>query len=155
MASRNSPRRQIPGNPLAGILRAAARGSRTVSRRKVPEGPVQALSVVPGPEGPAEHSRPSWTPYRPSIAVVVTGDDGSVAWTWDWDPGEGTPVVVATAQTDRPVVVTVTDVTSSSVTVRAWRQDKDRALRAAPGVPVHVAAFEGPWVMGDGVPVSS
>lgn len=79
MGSYSSPAKQIPGNPLAGMLRNTARQARSTTNRTMvgPEGP-EGVAGPEGPEGPPGAMGPAGPagPQGPEGATGATGPQG-------------------------------------------------------------------------------
>lgn len=160
MGSRTSPARSIPGNPLAGVLRATARQARAAGGRgrPGPPGPAgadgeQGPTGPPGPagadgaagvQGPAGPPGATGPPGPPGVsgavaAVLTVNASGVTAWTFP-SAFSAPPVVVATAvSADLPLVVTVSGVTATQATVTVW--DLCCSEPAVGPVAVHVTAL--------------
>lgn len=122
--------RRIPGNPLAGVLRATARAARSTTRRSV---------AIPGPEGPQGEPGPTG-PAAPGVAahataVLETDSEGVAAWTYP--ETADVPVIIATTAGFLPVLVTVAEVTETGAVLVAWTLGGERA----PDVLLHVVAY--------------
>lgn len=166
MAQRNNPARRVPGNPLAGIIRALNQQSRYAARnrRNVPtvtSQPVPELSIEPGsldtdPEIPpvTEGGMLLQVPPEPvaasadvatgvaaagggQVAVAVTDATGVAKVAFE--PFESQPVVTVTATGFGPVLPVIEDVSQDGVAVVAY--DVTTGARVA-GVTLHVAATE-------------
>lgn len=132
MATRGSPARRIPGNPLGSLLRVAAQQARSTTRRSVAvPGPPGAEGVA-GPEGQQGVGAAVFT-------TLVTDAGGSVTWTFS-TPLAATPVIAAVAAATAGVVVTVAAVSPTAVTLATWTVTAG-ALVASPSQEVHVTAF--------------
>lgn len=147
MASRSSPRHRVPGNPLAGVLRATAQQSRSTTRRaaKGAAGPAGATGATgpPGEAGPtgATGAAGATGPGATAVAVLTTGATGLATWTFP-EPLPNAPVVTATVvASSTTCIVSLVSVTATAATVRVLRQNTTSHLFAvASGVKVHVAA---------------
>lgn len=119
MATRGSPSRRIPGNPLGGILRDSARAARTVT------GPLSG-------GGASVYADTS-----------LTDENGKVFITFP-TPFVSAPVVQLTVGpagngTSAPAVATVLEVTALTLSLVVW------TLAGAPagsGIIVHTTAYE-------------
>lgn len=125
MVIRSSAPRNIPGNPLAGVLRQTARNARSTTRRTV---------SVAGPQGEAGVAGTPGT-GAVAVAVLTTDEYGAVQWTFPAVAGQ--PVIVATAATVSPVVVAMPRVTGSTADFLTYLLDGS----LVGGVTLHVAAF--------------
>lgn len=113
MGTYTSPIRAVPGNPLAGVLRANARAARNATGRP-----------VAGPQGPAGATGEDGATGAPGTTVavnkLVTALDGTFTWTFA-TPYAAAPVVTATAEhATLNVLVTLTAVTATDATGIAW-----------------------------------
>lgn len=124
MGIRSSPLRQVPGNPLAGVLRQTARKARSTSRR----------SSVPGPPGPPGPAGPAVA--APVIATVLTTGETGVA-SLTFEPLQANAVVAVTP-VGVAAVVTVAEASATSVTLQAWLPD---GVTSAPSQDLHVVIF--------------
>ena len=116
MGVRTSATRTVPGNPLAGMLRANARAARNATGRPV-AGPM-------GPEGPEGSAGGTGATGASGTTVaaqrLVSAVDGSFTWTFA-TPYVVPPVVTATAEhAALHVLVTLTTVTTTAATGTLW-----------------------------------
>lgn len=154
MARRGGGAWRVPGNPMAGVMRDAARQARKGGRRPAARG--QQADAEPWPT-PAEASEavPLPMPWpvlpAPLATIAVTDASGHASWTYS-EPFATVPVLTATVQDvgalDGAVVFAVIEEADhTAVTVRVWRTrpvsaDLGAALvaPAGPGVEVHLTA---------------
>lgn len=113
MGTRGGAARQVPGNPLAGLLRDQQRSSRTVT------GPLSGGAA------------------QTYSAIVTTGGSGQVVVSFPVSFLQP-PVVQATVVTDQPRFATVLEATTTNATLVVWTM----AGAPASGVTVHVTANE-------------
>lgn len=95
-----------------------------------------------GPEGPQGVASPPG-PVAPGVAAHATGwteTDGAGIATLQFPATDGLPHVVAVAEHEGPVVVTVGTVAESYVYLRAWLLDGSPAQHVA----LHVAVYGRP-----------
>lgn len=143
MATRNTPSRLIPGQPLAGILRRTAYEARRTTRRAqaAATGVAGDCNCPPGPEGPTGPQGPQGTPGSAGILateLITTGPAGT--FTWNYGPFTANPVITATVVSANARFATINGVTTSSVLIRVW----DAAGVLVPNVAVRMIAFEAP-----------
>lgn len=116
MASRVSPKYKVMGSPLAGVLREQSQMIRSTTRRSV---------AVPGPAGPAGAAGVASDSANGAVATakVTTDAMGVATWTYTGNALASVPVISATPVSTLPAIVTLTNVTATSVTVNTWRPD--------------------------------
>jgi hypothetical protein len=114
MGTRGSSVRQVPGNPLAGLLRDLQRADRTVT------GPLSG--------GAAQT-------YSVAVMTDVNGQAVVAFPVAFLQP----PIVQLTVASDQPRFATVSGATTTNATLVVWTP----AGTPAPGVTVHVTANEG------------
>lgn len=120
MGVRTSDARRIPGNPLGGVLRATSRAARNGPRKRAAE--------------PEEDFVEEPVPVVSRAVSVPCETGGRVRWVFS-SQLKTVPVVVAVAVADRPVTVTITEVTDSAVWLALWELD---GTPAPEGTMVHL-----------------
>lgn len=138
MATRNTPARLIPGNPLGSVLRDLTRQTRRTSRRTGATGATgpagadgRTVTVVAEPATFAE----------PVLATTAmsTDDTGVAMWSYPVE-SEEMPTLSATAVGEQPATVSVQSVSCTEAVLQAWHFDGTPAA----GVALHLVAFGKP-----------
>lgn len=144
MAVRATAKRRVPGNPMAGVLREAARSSRRMRRRR--RGRAEEEQVDPPIDlPPPERKRTSALQPAPVAAVAVTDPHGRATWRFPV-PFASLPVIGALPVWTAPhaggqvLTVAVEEVTVEAVTVRVWRVTPVSVMPGPGGVSVHLTA---------------
>ena len=136
MANRVSPGRRIPGNPLAGIVRAQTQQARSTTRRAPgqpgatgatgPAGP-QGVPGPTGAEGQAGPAGPKGATGAKGVGAVAATSAlrsdaaGNVSWVYGV-PLTATPVINATVVASTyPYSVTIVSATATSAVLRVQR----------------------------------
>lgn len=151
MATRGGPARLVPGSPLAGVLRTAARNGRRATRSATGPAPAatdgkDGAAGATGARGPAgKDGEPGATgprgPGAAAVAVLTTSAAGTVTWTFP-TPLSGVPVVTATAVANVVTVCTILSVSATAVSLMVLRQNSgnDRFTPAV-AVKLHAVAY--------------
>lgn len=138
MATRNSVARQIPGSPLASILRETARQARRTSRRGGADG-------ATGPEGPQGEAADPATLIL-GHALIATDGGGNGMWTYPVPNPMGPPtipIVQASVGVNASVAVTLVTVTDTFCTFKTWNTVTGGTVG---GIYVFLSAFPSPFI---------
>lgn len=135
MATRGNAAWRVPGDPMAGVLREAARRTRQATGQTGPRGPKgdPGADGAPGPPGERGEQGEAGAPAPGNLqgARLTTDADGRVTWTFP-SAYSAVPVVTASAVGSVAVFTHVESVSATAVTVRAWRNDLTRFLCGEP-----------------------
>jgi hypothetical protein len=137
VASRNTPARLIPGEPLLSLLRWQAYETRRTTRRStatgVADGETSDGAAATG--GAAGGARAT---SLLATATLTSGVSGTVVW--NYGPFTTTPTITVTVLSATARFSTVSPIGVGSATISVW----DAAGAAVSGVQVQVAAFGAP-----------
>lgn len=155
MANRNSPQRRIPGNPLAGIVRAQAQQARSTTRRAPgqtgaagatgepgPAGPAgpQGADGVPGLQGATGPAGPRGVGAVAASSALRSDAAGNVSWVYGV-PLTATPVINATVVASTyPYSVTIVSADAVSAVLRVQRFTGG-AFVPWEGIRLHLVAY--------------